>query len=228
MSASKKSEFLYELFLKKIVGNEWEVGKRIPGEVSLAEELGVSRNTVRDALQKLVMIGIIEKRHGSGNFLVRKLKLEPSFDIQPFRTLTKERIINVLEFRRTVEAESAYLAAQRRTPQDLDLIENSVTSMQMNLDNPKRYSEADLTFHLYIALATQNSLFYDSLISMQSLLTNHFVEMNEVIGTEFSILDHLNVFRAIKQQEPDLAKTIMYHTINRTIRLLMATTVRIQ
>ena len=144
MSASKKSEFLYELFLKKIVGNEWEVGKRIPGEVSLAEELGVSRNTVRDALQKLVMIGLIEKRHGSGNFLVRKLKLEPSFDIQPFRTLTKERIINVLEFRRTVEAESAYLAAQRRTPQDLDLIENSVTSMQMNLDNPKRYSEADL------------------------------------------------------------------------------------
>ena len=224
MSTDKKSDGLYEHFLKKIISNEWEVGKKIPGEVHLAKQFGVSRNTVRDALQKLVMVGLIEKKHGSGNYLIRTLKLEPSFGIQPFRTLTKEKIISVLELRKAMEAESAYLAAQRRTTQDLALIEKSVASMRMNLDNPKHYSEADLTFHLYVALATQNPLFYDSLINMQSLLTEHFVEMNEVIGAEFSMLDHSNIYFAIKQQEPDLAKMIMYHTIDRTIRLLMETT----
>ena len=84
----------------------------------------------------------------------------------------------------------------------------------------KEYSAADLRFHFNISKATQNDLFYSAMVNLKSALEAHFTEMNSSIGTQFSANDHWNIYMAIERKEAELAKILMYCTIDRSIKVL--------
>ncbi len=98
----------------RIASGEWPVGTRIPPEPALVELLGVGRNTVREAVQSLVHGGLLERRQGSGTYVVSSSELAVSIG----REIAAARQRDVVEVRRALEVEAARLASRRRTATD--------------------------------------------------------------------------------------------------------------
>ena len=98
----------------RIRSGEWPVGTRIPPEPALAELLGVGRNTVREAVQSLVHAGLLERRQGSGTYVLSRSELAVTMG----RQIADARQRDVVEVRRALEVEAARLAALRRTPDE--------------------------------------------------------------------------------------------------------------
>ncbi|KQY43116.1 FadR/GntR family transcriptional regulator [Cellulomonas sp. Root137] len=98
----------------RIESEQWPVGARIPPEPALVDLLGVGRNTVREAVQSLVHAGLLERRQGSGTFVVSRYELAASMG----RQIGDARQRDVVEVRRALEVEAARLAARRRTATD--------------------------------------------------------------------------------------------------------------
>jgi DNA-binding FadR family transcriptional regulator len=98
----------------RIESEQWPVGARIPPEPALVNLLGVGRNTVREAVQSLVHAGLLERRQGSGTFVLSRYELAASMG----RQIGDARQRDVVEVRRALEVEAARLAARRRTSTD--------------------------------------------------------------------------------------------------------------
>jgi len=143
-----------------IESQDLKPGKLLPPEYQLAADLGVSRPIIREALKSLEGKGIVEVVSGKGAMV----KLPNSQPLQIFfqRTMRiqREAIIDVMELRIGVEVQSAALAAQRRTPDDIARLRESVAEMRRNLCNPDAYVELDVGFHVLIAETTRNSMIY--------------------------------------------------------------------
>lgn len=132
----------------------WGVGEQIPVEAELAEQLGVGRNTVREAVRALVHAGILETRQGQGTFVVRADELGGVLA----RVLEDEDLRDVMEVRRALEAEAAGLAATRRTERQLAKIRSALEQERAAFDRDDREGvlSADTAFHRAIAEATNN------------------------------------------------------------------------
>lgn len=100
-----------ELLLTRIRDGEWPLGRRIPGETTLAAQLGVGRSTLREAIRELAGRGVLESRQGAGVF-VTAVDATEDWDA----VLRRTTIASVIEARIAIEAEAAALAAIRRTP----------------------------------------------------------------------------------------------------------------
>ena len=149
----------------EISAGTWPVGERIPPEPVLTELLGVGRNTAREAVQSLVHAGLLERRQGSGTFVLASSELAATIG----REIADARQRDVLEVRRALEVEAARLAARRRTPAD-------VAELQARrVDRTKAYLAGDLdamvltdlALHRSIARAARNPVLlslYESLV----------------------------------------------------------------
>ncbi|WP_292698604.1 GntR family transcriptional regulator, partial [Microbacterium sp. 69-10] len=103
--------------LERIQSGEWSLGAKLPGETTLAPQLGVGRSTVREAIRLLAGRGILDARQGSGVYLMA-LDVAEEWE----QVLRRADIVAVIEARTAIEVEAAMLAAQRRTPADLRAI----------------------------------------------------------------------------------------------------------
>lgn len=147
---------LYERILARIVRGEFAEGERLPSEIRLCDEFGVSRPVVREALSRLQADGLVVSRQGSGSYVMRR----PSQDlitIAPAGSIAD--LMRTLEFRIAVEGEAAAMAATRRTAADLIRIEEALAEMERAIEGGEIGVDADLQFHMAIATATRNKLF---------------------------------------------------------------------
>ncbi len=102
-------------------------GDRLPTETALAEQFGVSRTVVREAVSRLKSLGLVDSRQGSGVY-VRAAGVEPLRFEMP-HVASREAVIQMVELRRALEAEVAALAAERRTPDDVQRIREAIGAL---------------------------------------------------------------------------------------------------
>ena len=139
---------------QQITSGAWEVGSRIPAEPELTELIGVGRNTIREAVQSLVHAGMLERRQGSGTYEISDSELGTAMG----RQIAGAHQRDVLEVRRSLEMETARLAALRRTPEQVEQLRElrdarSAAYGSGELDDMVR---VDLDLHRAIAQATHN------------------------------------------------------------------------
>ncbi|OKK02276.1 GntR family transcriptional regulator [Streptomyces sp. CB03234] len=135
----------------QLTDGEWAVGDRIPTEHELAEQLGVGRNTVREAVRVLVHAGLLESRQGNGTFV--RSTADPAAVL---RTVRAAGALDVLELRIALETEAARLAAVRRDTHDLLRLRAALATLREEGD---RDADADLAFHRAVVEATHNAAF---------------------------------------------------------------------
>ncbi|MFI8824157.1 FadR/GntR family transcriptional regulator [Streptomyces sp. NPDC053431] len=140
-----------EQLRSQLADGEWAVGDRIPTEHELAQQLGVGRNTVREAVRVLVHSGLLESRQGNGTFV--RSTADPAAVLQGVRHAGAR---DVLELRAALEAEAARLAAVRRDTHDLLRLRAALATLREEGD---RDADADLAFHLAVVEATHNAAF---------------------------------------------------------------------
>jgi DNA-binding FadR family transcriptional regulator len=154
-----------EALSSRIASGEWPVGTRIPPEPSLVELLGVGRNTVREAVQSLVHGGLLERRQGSGTYVVSSSELAVSIG----REIAAARQRDVVEVRRALEVEAARLAARRRTATDAAALlahrdARSAAYLEGQID---KMVDTDLALHRAIVKTAANPVLlslYENLI----------------------------------------------------------------
>ncbi|PQP22935.1 FadR/GntR family transcriptional regulator [Rhodococcus opacus] len=141
-----------DLLRARIASGEWEVGAKLPGETTLAAELGVGRSTVREAVRMLAGLGMLESRQGAGVFLRRS---SPRQDWD--RVLRTEEIRHVVEVRHTVEIEAARLAASRRDEADVAALRRALDARSAASGaGAAAFVDADIALHRAVVVAAHN------------------------------------------------------------------------
>jgi DNA-binding FadR family transcriptional regulator len=137
----------------------WPVGERIPAEPELVKELGVSRNTVREAIHALIHAGMLRTRQGDGTYVCSASSLTPVLA----RRLERSKLSETLEVRAALEQEGARLAALRRTPDDITQIKAAYEDCRKAEEegNIACYIRSDYIFHKEIIAAAHNSILSD-------------------------------------------------------------------
>ena len=132
-------------------------GDRLMSERELAERLGVSRTSVRQALTALEVMGLVRVRHGGGVFLVRTPDdVLPSLAGELANRY--ERLPAVIEVREAIETQTARLAARRRTEDDLEAMRDALTGMERAIGSGHDPAAGDAAFHTAIVRAARNPL----------------------------------------------------------------------
>ena len=150
-----------ELLLTRIRSGEWKLGEKLPGETTLAPQLGVGRSTVREAIRQLAGRGVLATRQGAGVF-VTALDAPEDWDT----VLRRAGIVAVIEARLAIETEAAALAAERRTPAELRTIRRAPkqrTGHRADTDSDtdsdiEQHVDADTAFHRSVLVAAHNPI----------------------------------------------------------------------
>lgn len=148
-----------------LAGGEWTVGTRIPPEPQLAASLGVSRNTVREAVKALAHVGVLEVRRGDGTYVAAVTEIQALMRRQAERV----DLAHLLEVRHAIEVQAATLAAARRTEVDLGGLDAIIARRRAAVaaaDGPG-FVDADVDFHVAVVAAAHNPLLaelYDGLV----------------------------------------------------------------
>ncbi|WP_036418479.1 FadR/GntR family transcriptional regulator [Mycobacterium sp. 155] len=142
-----------QLLLMRIRDGEWPLGHRLPGETTLAAQLGVGRSTLREAIRELAGKGVLDSRQGAGVF-VTALDVTEDWDT----VLRSANIASVIEARIAIEAEGAALAATRRTPADLRTIRRTLAARGVQGQSVPEHVDADMAFHRAVIAAAHNDV----------------------------------------------------------------------
>ncbi len=170
LSRETLAEQIAQRLVQFIESQDLQPGELLPSETKLSEDFGVSRPVVREALKALAAQGVIEIVSGKGA-IVRPVddKLLRLFFRRAIQ-FDHATLIQLMEVRASIEVQSAMLAAQRRTPEELGRILDTVKAMRKHLDNLDAYADLDVEFHLLIASATHNPVLYHLISSIRDSL----------------------------------------------------------
>lgn len=201
-----------------LLDGSWKPGTRLPPERRLADELGVSRGTVREAIQRLVARGILASRHGSGVFVTDRLQAGL---VSPWRQLVEDNPdlrFDMLEFRRVLECATAQFAALRADEADLQRMAEVIEKLRATHKSGDKVGEAraDAELHEVIAKASHNTMFGHLHTSVIAMLREHIAlniaSLNEKSAavSEQLLEQHLAIWDAIRRHEPEHARDAMW------------------
>lgn len=195
-----------------IKNGTYKPGDQLPNERDLAEQLQVSRASVREALRTLGNMGFIESQVGvNGGTYVKEITIDGIIDPVSDMLGSEHRIIlEMLDFRLVIETEYARIAAEQRSSEDLEKIRESLILMEQEVENNEIGLGGDNAFHEAIALATHNSVFLKMLLVSKSLLSRTRETTLSIKGQpKMSVEDHWKIYQAIEAGNPDEAATQM-------------------
>lgn len=208
-----------ESILHWIQSDEIKAGERLPGEIQLSKELGVSRSTVREALRSLQTMGYVEQRVGSGTYLISK---EPNSQYAAnWFAEHSYQVLEILEVRALVEPYAAALAVERATEAEkitlfgIHAMFASATATG-NVELLSRYDEA---FHRQLAVASHNKLLQDTnqmIAKSQQIFRDRTFTLNK---GESALKDHGRIVEAFQKQDPEMARQAMKEHMEENIEM---------
>ncbi len=214
---------VYVQLKNKLIEGEWQAGDKLPSENKLCETFGVSRVTVRAAIQQLEILGLVETKHGGGTFVRSFSSVDAVDALHPFMKVNKHSdIITVLEYRKIIEHGTIGLAVKNVTERDLAYLEETVKQMQASVVDPEKEAEVDLNFHLRIAEMSKNPIVIKVYTLISEILSNTMVELVRLIGSEVGITYHRKLLDALRARDKSLCETLMDEHIDRTIQAALA------
>jgi DNA-binding FadR family transcriptional regulator len=181
------------------------VGSRIPTEPELVEQLGVARNTVREAVRALAHNGLLDIRQGSGTYVAATSELAGVMN----RRFADADPRHVAELRSALEAEAARLAARRRTAQDLRQIDALLKRRESAWESgaAESFVEADATLHMAIVAASHNDVLAEIYADLGGVLRDFLrADVGTVLRPE-AHMDHARLVEAIRAGDGELAAT---------------------
>ncbi|MCK1796546.1 FadR family transcriptional regulator [Streptomyces sp. XM4193] len=200
---SALSDQVIDAVRQQIVSGAWPVGSRIPTEPELVEQLGVARNTVREAIRALAHNGLLDIRQGAGTFVVATSELAGVMQ----RRFAEADPQHIAELRSALEAEGARLAAHRRTDADLVQLDLLLERRELAWESGEvgRFVEADATLHLAIVQASHNEVLTALHADLGDVLRDFLrFDVGEELREE-RYIEHAAMVEAIRRQDAEAA-----------------------
>jgi GntR family transcriptional repressor for pyruvate dehydrogenase complex len=211
-----------------IIENRLHPGDRLPSERDLALEFGVSRTVVREAVRALVAKNLLEVRPGSGTLVRRPSMASVASSMALLLRVGQDHVDyeKLHEVRRALEVEIVGLAAERRTAEDLLLIERLLAEAPDTWADRERFAQHDLAFHNALAQAAHNEIFLFVLNSLADIM----LEVRRMAFTvpglpqQAQTLHHA-IVEAIREGDPQRAQQAMHEDLlyaEKNLRLALA------
>src|SRR5688500_2809031 len=196
--------------VRKLIQERYKAGERLPSISAMAREFGVGAPTLREALKKLQMVGIVDIRHGSGVYVGRDpdslVISNPVFD----GTVSKKLLLDLIEARIPIETTSARLAATNATEEHLAEMGRLLKEAGENLGDASLLNNVNLAFHRQIAVASGNIVIQQLL----EVLTNVFRGEQRMIldiygGRATDHDEHVAIHGVLCRRDPEAAASLM-------------------
>lgn len=205
MLSPVKNQKIYEIVMEQIKDivkkGELNSGDKLPSERDLCEKLEVSRTSVREALKALQMLGLIESKHGGGNYIKENFEdslLEP---LSIVFLLLGSKSKDVLELRKIIEPQIAALAAINITNEQLIELKEIMNELNSTMD-AEISASLDKKFHYKIAQASGNNLISTIIFSISSLIEK-YIENSKVhaLNKELVKIQHEEIWKALETKD---------------------------
>jgi len=182
-------------------------GDQLPPERELIKQFGVSRPTLREALKSLIAMGFLEvtqtKRTSVKSIISERMQ-------DPLSLLIKtdtEKIFDLIEVRKALEAWSAFLAAERATEDDIKQLESIIKEMKAAFEKGRSWEKEDADFHLAIAQATHNTIQTHIMSTIYDLLRESVAKVfTDQAKVRRLLHQHYRIFSAIRNHSPEKAR----------------------
>ena len=194
-------EIIMNQFTKMIKNGELSIGDKIPPERNLAEQFGVGRSTIREAIKSMTSMGLLEARLGEGTFVKKVDSDDIKQQLQWGLYLDPVPFNELVELRMILELETVKKAALNRTEKEIIELQSWINKMKEE-GKVQRNKENDLMFHMTIAKASNNKMIYNLLDLIRMSLEEWFENvLKEPINVEDSIDEHELILEAVIQQD---------------------------
>ncbi len=214
LETPRRVDGVVERLRSLILTGAYSPGVQLPNERELAHSLGVNRGSVREALQRLEFLELIDVRHGQGSF-VREISGSSALQLVEAllgdrRTITRELLAQILEFRRHIAIHVVELAAIHRTPQHLERARRLLAEDDEAGGDPERALEVDVQMNVLLGQATGNLMY--------QFLSNLFARLIRQLGPLYyndrrdharSLRTHLALLAALEAGDPGRARHVL-------------------
>lgn len=214
VKTKKVYEEVVEQIKQLIIDGKLQTGDKLPSERELSEKFGVSRASIREAFSALEIIGIITIHPGEGSF-VRQISYEDVLEsLSLFVQVDVNNVMQILEVRKILEIESAFLAAERASKEDIEEIQKALQHMVEEVKSGEVGDMADAEFHLAILKAAHNPILVEIMNAVSELMKNTLKFLRQQLFMQDDMLQqlhdsHCSIFEAIAKKKPQLARILM-------------------
>jgi GntR family transcriptional repressor for pyruvate dehydrogenase complex len=196
-----------------ILEKKYLPGSKLPSENELCNMFGVSRTSVREAVQVLQAHGLVSIEKGKGIFVKSISSENVSNSILKFleHRFEGNYYFDLIHARQIIEPGIAYLASLNRTDVDLKKLEVDINNISKNDGDPVKHAEYDMSFHMHIAKASQNKLLPLLLSPIHRLMpaVKSKILTNVSEAKEAAVIWHTKIFEKIENQDPEGAQNAM-------------------
>lgn len=204
------SDEIYNQMLVKISEGTWKEGERIPSELKLCEMYRASRVTVRNAIQKLQVMGLIETKQGIGSFV------SESRDEEGKRTefvidsdISGEAYLEFFEFRQAIEFKAMELFSARATEEDFKDLETIVAEMEECCGDRVEFSQVDFRFHLKVVEGARNKFLAETWGIYSDVFYHYIEEINRFANISEDPHWHREIIECLRNKKPGAAQELM-------------------
>lgn len=196
--------------IERLILKKLQPGDKLPSERELAETLGVSRSSIRDAIRSLELMGLVEPRQGAGT-IVCEVSAESL--VNPLSNLLvrqQQQVSELLDFRKMLEPPLAARAATHASDEEITEMEEILRRQDEKLRLGRLAIEEDSEFHYTVAMASGNSVVLKVLDILMDLLRETRERSLQLDGRpEKSLAGHRRILAAIKRHDAEAAKAAM-------------------
>ncbi|KGP73275.1 FadR/GntR family transcriptional regulator [Pontibacillus yanchengensis] len=214
----KVSMQVFDRIKEMIQQEKMKPGDKLPTEKQLSEMFGVSRTPVREALSVLEASGLTTSKQGGGS-VIQATSLSNLMEETQFEFVDPEEVLNLLETRIILETEAARLAAERRTPEELDEIKQNLDAIRLSQDENQIGYKEDIAFHNAIVKASHNPILNQTIEGVTNLYEKaiRFSLMKNMGISEKRaqvLSEHERIYAAISQGNGPKAKEEMQNHLS--------------
>jgi GntR family transcriptional repressor for pyruvate dehydrogenase complex len=205
----------------RIIRGELSEGERLPHQERLAQSMGVSRGTLREALNQLVLMGIIEMKQGSGTYIRAITPSSYMTSLSSALLMDKASAMELLDARLYIEGAVSALAAKKATDEHIRELKRILEAMKVNIlkGDLGNTVNQDFEFHLLVAKSCQNRVLMKVVETIRDTLyqfiAGTFSTLPETVHEAMEY--HYRIYRAIERHDPVEARTQMESHINSLI-----------
>ncbi|AMJ41911.1 FadR/GntR family transcriptional regulator [Anaerotignum propionicum] len=212
------SDEVYNQILEQITSGEWKVGDKLPSESKLCSMFGVSRTSVRAALQNLQGSGIVVTMQGVGSFVHRNPEQGVTNEEPPealkSSDISSEEFKEFFEFRQAIEFKAIEFFVRRATKENEDVLKDLVEKMQeaAKIDDRASFTQYDLDFHMAIIEGAKNVFLYNSMLNYKDIFSHYMEEITRLTDKPLTVLaeEHVELYTYLIEKKPKWAKDYLF------------------
>ena len=218
MYKNQASEIAYDYIVDQIRSGIWKPGDKIATEVQLVESIGVSRVAVREAIERLVTMSVLNKVRGSGIYVEQKDNM--SFMSAAILGADADYMLKILEFRKMFDSYNVELFLKYATDEEIELLKQNYQEMVDMKDNMQKFRAIDQRFHDIIAIGTRNPMIIQISKTFTDIFEANQDQMYHKIGPQNAIYYHGKMLEAIEERNAEVAAIYARMSIEASISRL--------